>query len=118
MDFIKYNGQKLPIFNTPLTNAEIQNYREKFDKFLIKDVRLGTIKCISNNIEIKRFRIDFGFRPMVYTTALVLAFYNYIQVKKKIKKKLNIFKGFKKNTDMKDWWNPEVKPNGAKPIEL
>lgn len=83
MNYVKFKGQKFPLFNTPLTNTDIQELRDKHDKFLIKDVRSGTVKLVSNNVEIQRFRVDFGFRPMVYTTALVLTIFSFLSFKKK-----------------------------------
>jgi hypothetical protein len=117
MNYVKFHGEKIPIYNTPISHGEIQKFREEHDKFLIKDVRHGSVKLITNSIEIKRFRIDFGFRPMVYTTALVLAFYNYLQVKKKVKK----VKGkmpFSWGGSITEFMKKEVKPNGTKPIAL
>jgi hypothetical protein len=114
MNYVTFRGNKIPLVNTPLSNAEMQVLREKYDTFLLKDVRLGTVKLINNAIEIKRFRIDFGFRPMVYFTAVVIAFYQYVQVKKKIKNK----NPFKWGGEIKDFMQKEVKPNGTKPIEL
>jgi hypothetical protein len=116
MNYVKYKGNKYPIFNTPLSNAEIQNLREKYDKFLLKDVRLGTIKLISNTVEIQRFHIDLGFKPMVYTTALVFTIYHFLSIKKKIKK----MKPFSLHNDipLEEWFKSMEKPNGSKPIEL
>ena len=114
MNYVHFKGHKLPIFNSPLSNADIQELREKHDKFLIKDVRLGSVQLITNSVAIKRFRIDFGFKPMVYTTALVLAFYNYIQIKKKVKKVSPFSWGGSIDQFVKDI----EKPNGAKVVEL
>jgi hypothetical protein len=117
MNYVIFKGQKFPLYNTPLSNGEILELREKHNNFLIKDVRHGSIKLITNAYEIKRFRIDLGFKPMVYTTALVFAFYYYIQVKKKVKK----FKGklsFSKGGSMDEFIKKEFKSNGSKPIEL
>jgi len=114
MNYVVYNGQKIPIYNTPLSSGEMLELREKHENFLIKDVRLGSVKYITNDIKLSRFRIDFGFRPMLYVTALVLAFYQYTQTKKKIKK----INPFVWGGEMKDFIKQEVKPNGTKPIEL
>lgn len=114
MNYVVYKGNKLPLFNTPLSNGEIISLKEKYDKFLLKDVRLNTVKYISNDVRTQRFRIDFGFKPAVFVTAMVVAIYNYIQVKKKIKK----VNPFVWGGDMKDFIKQEVKPNGTKPIEL
>ena len=116
MNYVIYRGNKIPLVNTPLSYAEMQELREKYDKFLLKDVRLGTVKLITNAIEIKRFRVDFGFRPMVYTTAVVVAFYNYIQIKKKVKKKFSM--NWATNKEMKTFFDKMNKPNGTKPIAL
>jgi len=117
MNYIKFHGQKIPIYNSPLSNVDIQQLRDKHDKFLIKDVRSNAVKLITNSIEIKRFRIDFGFKPMVYTTAMVFAFYNYLQVKKKVKK----VKGkvpFSWGGSIDQFIKEIDKPNGAKVVEL
>jgi len=114
MNYVKYKGNKVPIFNTPLSNAEILQLREKYDTFLIKDVRLGTIKCITANIQLSRFRFDLGYKPMLYTTALVFVVYNYIQTKKKIKKVMPF--SFGGNID--DFVKENSPKNGAKVVEL
>ena len=114
MNYVAFKGQKLPIFNTPLTNAEIQELRDKHDKFLIKDVRSGTVKLVSNSVEIQRFRIDFGFRPMVYTTALVLSIYFFLTFKKKVKK----MNPFGSGEPWEEFYRTVKSPNGAKAIEL
>ncbi|AXH78274.1 MAG: hypothetical protein [Circular genetic element sp.] len=114
MNYVQYKNYTLPIFNTPLSNVELQELREKYDKFLVKDVRLGSVKLVTNAVQVKRFRIDFGFRPMVYTTALVLAVYNYIQIKKKVKKVAPFSWGGSITEFVKDI----EKPNGAKVVEL
>ena len=83
MNYIKYKGEKLPIFNTPISDGEIQELREKYEKFLIKDVRLGSVKLITNPYEIQRFRIDFGFRSAISVTAVVFIIYSFLSIKKK-----------------------------------
>ena len=114
MNYVKYKGNKVPIFNTPLSNAEILQLREKYDTFLIKDVRLGTIKCITANIQLSRFRFDLGFRPMLYVTAVAFVVYNYIQTKKKIKKVMP----FSFGGDIAEFVKENAPKNGAKAIEL
>ena len=114
MNYVTYKGVKLPLFNTPLSNGEIISLKEKYDKFLIRDVRLNSVQYITNDVTTKRFRIDFGFKPAIYVTALVVGFYNYIQIKKKVKKKMK----FNWGGNLDDFLKKEVKPNGAQPIEL
>jgi len=114
MNYVKYKGNKVPIFNTPLSNAEMLLLREKHDKFLIKDVRLGTIKCITNSVQLQRFRFDLGFKPMLYVTALVVIVYNYVQTKKKIKKVLP----FSFGGDINEFIKQNTPSNGAKAVEL
>jgi hypothetical protein len=117
MNYVTFKGTKIPIYNTPLSNGEILELREKHDNFLIKDVRSGIVNRISNNVQLSRFRIDFGFKPMVYTTALVLAFYNYIQVKKKVKKVMGK-NPFSSGGSMNEFIKKEFVTNGAKAVEL
>jgi hypothetical protein len=114
MNYVSYKGNRVPIFNTPLSNAEMLQLRENHDTFLIKDVRLGAIKCISNNIQLSRFHFDLGFRPMLYTTALVFVIYNYIQTKKKIKKVMP----FSFGGDIAEFVKENTPKNGAKVVEL
>ena len=114
MNYVKFHGEKVPIYNTPITNGEIQKFREDHDKFLIKDVRSGTVKLITNALEIKRFRIDFGFRPMVYTTALVLTIFSFLSFKKKVKKMNPLGSG----VPLDEFFKSIKSPNGAKAIEL
>ena len=113
MNYVKYKSNKVPIFNTPLSNAEMLQLREEYDTFLIKDVRLGTVKCVSNNIQLQRFRFDLGFRPMLYVTALAFVVYNYIQTKKKIKKVMP----FSFGGDIEKFVKENAPKNGAKAIE-
>lgn len=117
MNYIVFKDQKIPIYNTPLSNGEILELREKHDNFLIKDVQSGTVKYITNNIQLSRFRIDFGFKPMVFTTALVLTFYNFIQVKKKVKKVMGK-NPFVSGGSMNEFIKKEFVTNGAKAVEL
>ena len=114
MNYVKYKGNKVPIFNTPLSNAEMLLLREKHDKFLIKDVRSSTVKLVSNSVEIQRFRVDFGFRPMVYTTALVLGLYTFLTFKKKVEKMNPLGSG----VPLDEFFKSMKSPNGAKAIEL
>lgn len=114
MNYVFYSGNKLPIFNTPLSNTEIQELRETHDHFLIKDVRLGTVKYITNDYKLSRFRIDFGFRPMLYFTALVLIVFQYSKTKKKIKK----INPFKWGGNVNEFIKQEVKPNGGNVVNL
>ena len=115
INHVSYRGKQYPLVSTPISNVEMGELREKYKTFLIKDVRSNTVKLVTNSVEIQRFHIDFGFRPMVYCTALVLAFYNYIQVKKKIKKATSL----KWGGNIKDFIKMEVTPpNGTKAVEL
>jgi hypothetical protein len=116
MNYVKYNGKKLPIYNTPISNAEIQHLRENHDTFLIKDVRSGTIKLINNPYEIQRFRIDFGFKPAIYTTALVLVIYNFLSFKKKVKR--GIKKNWVSGVDMETFFKEMNYQEKQKPIEV
>jgi len=114
MNYVQFKGQKVPLFNTPLTNTEIQELRDKHDKFLIKDVRSSTVKLVTNSVEIQRFRVDFGFRPMVYTTALVLSLYTFLTFKKKVEKMNPLGSG----VPLDEFFKSMKSPNGAKAIEL
>ena len=114
MNYVKYNGQKIPIFNSPISNGEIQAIREKHDKFLVKDVRLGSVKYFTNDIKLSRFRIDLGFRPMLFVTALVFTIYQYVQVKKKVKKVMP----FEWGGNIDDFIKQEAPKNGSKAVEL
>ena len=115
MNYVIFKNERVPIFNSPLSNTEILDLKEKHDKFLIKDVRLNKIKYISRNIQDTRFRIDLGYKPMLYFTALVFVVYNYVQTKKKIKKVMP----FSFGGDIEDFLKANApKKNGAAPIEL
>ena len=114
MNHVIYKGEKYPIFNSPLSNSEMLDLREKHDKFLIKDVRNNKIKCISNNIQHTRFKLDLGYKPMLYATALVFVAYNYVQAKKKIKKVIP----FSFGGDIADFVKKNTPPNGSVAVEL
>ena len=114
MNYIVYKGNKYPMFNSPLSNAEMLELREKHNKFLIKDVRNNKIKCISNNIQHTKFRLDLGYKPMLYATALVIVAYNYVQAKKKIKKVMP----FSFGGNIADFVKKNTPPNGTIAVEL
>lgn len=113
--YVLFKGNKYPLLNTPLSNTELHGLRDKYDKFIVHDVRTNKIKVYSNDFKLNRFVFDLGFRPMVYFTGVAMVCYYYISLKKKVKK-INPFT-FNKNINefIKDFDKPN---NGTKPIQL
>lgn len=113
--YVLFKGIKYPFFNTPLTNSEFYELRDKYDKFLIHNVTSNKINLYSNDYQLNRFVFDLGFRPMVYITGIALVCYYYFSFKKKIKKIMP----FSFNKDIKEFIKDFDKPtNGTKPIQL
>ena len=83
--YIKLNGKEFPMVSTPISGNERIFLEENFDRYFIYDVNNGTIKNNTSIREFKRYKIDFGYKPIITIFACMFGVYKYYSIKKKIK---------------------------------
>ena len=63
--YIKIKGESFPLVSTPISGAERIYLEENFDRYFIYDVNNGTIKNNRSVREFKRYKVDFGIKPIL-----------------------------------------------------
>ena len=115
--YLKYKGVKTPVFNTPLSKPEIWELRDKFERFIIHDVRRGTIKFYSGEQVHQKFVLDFGFKHVAYIVGGVFVLYNLFTAKRGVERKIKEFRPLRNGKEnfektLNGWSIEEVTKDG------
>ena len=97
--FIVYNGEKLPMVNTPLLKEEMMELRDKYPKFLLHDIKQKKIKVIKDGSFYTRYNFDFGWKSIAGGIVGIYVVYNLYLAKRRAKKTIKPIIDFKKEAD-------------------
>ncbi len=94
MKTIQYKNEKIPLFNTPLSENDIIKHTAKYGKFGLHNLKSGKIRIVSSARPYTFNITQIDPRTIIYFIGGVFAFYKFRTFQNKIKKKvtLNIFK--------------------------
>lgn len=102
-EHIIFQGEKLPIVNTPVTKNDYNELTDKYRKFLLRDYKLGKVYPVYSNRINKSFSFDFGERGMFYLGSGVIGLLLLLYTKKKVEKFSSKFNPFHMPEDLREF---------------
>ena len=91
--FITFKGERLPLVNTPITVTEENYLKGNYDRFIIYDVARGTYSFRNSGRITQRYKVDIGYRPIIFVALSMFCTWKLVKAKKNLKKSLKNFKG-------------------------
>lgn len=107
---IIFKGQKLPLVCTPITQKELLELQNTYDKFLLQNSRNGRVAVISNERKLISHSFNVGFKPVFYSFISLFVIYKVLSTTKKIKNKIKSPINRKSDEELNDFINSMKRP--------
>ena len=107
---IIFKGNKYPLVCTPITQKELLELQNTYDKFLLQNSRNGRVIVISNERKLISHSFNVGFKPIFYSFISLFAIYKILSTTKKVKAKLKSPINRKSEKEVEEFINSMKRP--------
>ena len=107
---IIFKGQKLPLVCTPITQKELIELQNTYDKFLLQNSRNGRVTVISNERKLISHSFNVGFKPIFYSFVSLFVIYKVLSTTKKVKDKIKSPINRKSDEELNEFINSMKRP--------